>query len=312
MDSPFTDVTNRLDFSSGRLSNRKPAKRVRKSVSVATSKTKRSCRRSDFMVPGDLTAQSSIHNPTQQIPTIPLDVTTRLDIPSGPVTYKEPARRVGKTDTAVTSKTRRSRRRADFTVSGELNAQSSIHNPTQHMPTIPSEYADFGEINCCCQHCGAQFWFAERAEKSTNATHPKFPVCCINGKISLPFFQQPPELLSNLFSGNDPRSRNFLDHIRTYNSMFAFTSLGGKVDGNMNNGGGPPQFVISSQNYHRIGSLLPNEGDVPKFAQLYIYDTQNEVANRMTHFGRSSIVLLYTTRKSKGRIATGCKSDNLG
>ncbi|XP_057446998.1 uncharacterized protein LOC130738848 isoform X1 [Lotus japonicus] len=138
MDSPFTDVTNRLDFSSGRLSNRKPAKRVRKSVFVATSKTKRSCRRSDFMVPGDLTAQSSIHNPTQQIPTIPLDVTTRLDIPSGPVTYKEPARRVGKTDTAVTSKRRRSRRRADFTVSGELNAQSSIHNPTQHMPTIPS------------------------------------------------------------------------------------------------------------------------------------------------------------------------------
>lgn len=30
-----------------------------------------------------------------------------------------------------------------------------------------------------------------------------------------------------------------------------------------------------------IGSLLPIEGDVPKFAQLYIHDTQNEIYNRI-------------------------------
>ncbi|XP_057414959.1 uncharacterized protein LOC130709848 [Lotus japonicus] len=66
--------------------------------------------------------------------------------------------------------------------------------------------------------------------------------------------------------------------------MFAFTSIGGKVDCGLNDGRGPPQFVISGQNYHRIGSLLPVEGDNPKFAQLYIYDTRNEVQNRMNHF----------------------------
>ena len=33
--------------------------------------------------------------------------------------------------------------------------------------------------------------------------------------------------------------------------------------------------------YHLIGSLLPEEGQVPRFAQLYIYDTENEVRNRL-------------------------------
>ncbi|XP_057415224.1 uncharacterized protein LOC130710087 [Lotus japonicus] len=69
--------------------------------------------------------------------------------------------------------------------------------------------------------------------------------------------------------------------------MFAFTSIGGKVVSSVNDGGGPPQFILSGQNYHRIGSLLPPEGKTPKFAQLYIYDTHNELQNRMQHFSSS-------------------------
>ncbi|XP_057423555.1 uncharacterized protein LOC130717366 [Lotus japonicus] len=143
-------------------------------------------------------------------------------------------------------------------------------------------------MNQTCQYCGALFWYAERVARSRKDGEPKFSVCCLKGKISVPHFQRPPELLQNLFSGVDARSRHFLDHLRTYNSMFAFTSLGGKVDGNLNDGGGPPQFVISGQNYHRIGSLIPKEGDTPKFAQLYIYDTKNEVVNRISHFGENA------------------------
>lgn len=63
--------------------------------------------------------------------------------------------------------------------------------------------------------------------------------------------------------------------------MFAFTSPGAKVDNKYNNGCGPPTVRIQGQNCHRIGSLLPPEGQKPKFAQLYIYDTENEVENRM-------------------------------
>lgn len=76
--------------------------------------------------------------------------------------------------------------------------------------------------------------------------------------------------MRNLFSGTDAKSRHFLSNIRSYNNMFAFTSLGGRVDTGRNDGHGPPQFIISGQKYHRIGSLVPEEGQTPKFAQLYI------------------------------------------
>ncbi|XP_019155261.1 PREDICTED: uncharacterized protein LOC109152142 [Ipomoea nil] len=57
--------------------------------------------------------------------------------------------------------------------------------------------------------------------------------------------------------------------------------MGGKVDRSINNGTSPPIFRINGQNFHRIGSLLPTDGVQPKFAQLYIHDTANEIENRM-------------------------------
>ena len=61
--------------------------------------------------------------------------------------------------------------------------------------------------------------------------------------------------------------------------MFAFTSMGGRVDKTINQSKGPYIFKMSGQNYHHIGSLLPEIGKKPKFAQLYIYDTENEMDN---------------------------------
>lgn len=106
----------------------------------------------------------------------------------------------------------------------------------------------------------------------------------MKGKVKLPFLQKPPELLYKLMNGEDHRSIHYKENIRAYNSMFSFTSIGGKVDTSYNHGGGPPQFILSGQNYHRIGSLLPEEGCLPKFAQLYIYDTVNKTSNRFNHF----------------------------
>ncbi|KAF1868242.1 hypothetical protein Lal_00018762 [Lupinus albus] len=63
--------------------------------------------------------------------------------------------------------------------------------------------------------------------------------------------------------------------------MFAFTSLGAKIDRSINHGGGPPTIRIQGQPYHRIGNMLPMSGQFPKFAQLYIYDTEHEIENRM-------------------------------
>ena len=49
----------------------------------------------------------------------------------------------------------------------------------------------------------------------------------------------------------------------------------------INDGGGPYVYRMSGQNVHLIGSVLPTDGYPPKFAQLYIYDTENELNNRI-------------------------------
>jgi hypothetical protein len=66
--------------------------------------------------------------------------------------------------------------------------------------------------------------------------------------------------------------------------MFAFSSLSVKVDDSINTGRGPYVFRINGLPTHRIGSLVPAPSKTPKFAQLYIYDTANEVDHRMAVF----------------------------
>jgi hypothetical protein len=105
--------------------------------------------------------------------------------------------------------------------------------------------------------------------------------CCRGGKVVIPPFREPPEPIASLgrFDG-DANCRQFIKNIRQYNCLFAFTSMGANIDRSMNNGRGPPVFKVSGQVHHRIGPLLPANGNSPKFLQLYIYDTTNEVKNR--------------------------------
>lgn len=127
-------------------------------------------------------------------------------------------------------------------------------------------------------------WYQEKSRKDRNTEAPLFSLCCSNGNITLPPPRHPPEALANLFYNKDAKSKHFLANIRAYNMMFSFTSMGGRIDHSVNQGRGPYCFKIHGQNYHRIGSLLPDEGSTPKFAQLYIYDTEHEVQNRMNAF----------------------------
>lgn len=106
--------------------------------------------------------------------------------------------------------------------------------------------------------------------------------CCKYGKIKIPPFKDPPLFLSRLLSNReDPLSKHFLQKIRQYNSLFAFTSMGGNIDKNINKGEGPYVFRINGQIHHRIGSLLPKPDNIPKFTELYIFDTKNEIENRI-------------------------------
>lgn len=128
-------------------------------------------------------------------------------------------------------------------------------------------------------------WYQERIDKYRHAAMPKYHLCCGNGKIGLPLLRQPPTYLHHLLFDNDSAdSKNFQQNIRLYNMMFSFTSPGAKLDHSINNGRGPPCIRIQGQTCHRIGSLLPPADQTPKYAQLYIFDTENEVENRINSF----------------------------
>lgn len=148
--------------------------------------------------------------------------------------------------------------------------------------SIAVEYADFGDPNNTCEHCSSVFWYEERLNKARDSRSPKYSICCGHGKITLPTMSRPPQKLYDLFFKPGDKITCFLDNIRAFNSMFCFTSMGGKVDKSVNNGSAPPVFRINGQNFHLIGSLLPTDGCQPRFAQLYIHDTDHEINNRIS------------------------------
>jgi hypothetical protein len=111
--------------------------------------------------------------------------------------------------------------------------------------------------------------------------------------IEIPPYKRLPGRLRDLYHGLDRRSRFFRDNIRSFNSMFAFTSMGGQINTTLNDGKAPPMFVMNGENYHQIGSLLPFPGNSPKFAQLYIYDTDNEIKNRMAAVKYVFVIFIY-------------------
>ncbi|XP_074296486.1 uncharacterized protein LOC141626705 [Silene latifolia] len=145
---------------------------------------------------------------------------------------------------------------------------------------LQEEYWDIGDPTWCCVSCESMMWYDERVRKDRKTCNPRFSLCCMQGKVELPFLKKPPATLMNLLSKNDSKSKNFINNIRAYNMMFSFTSMGGKIDRTINQGRSTYTFKLHGQNYHNIGSLLPVEGASPKFTQLYIYDTEDEVSNR--------------------------------
>ncbi|XP_071719049.1 uncharacterized protein [Rutidosis leptorrhynchoides] len=163
-----------------------------------------------------------------------------------------------------------------------------IAQPT-HCPNdiegVTNAYDDVGDCNCVCSFCGAMFWHDERLKTSSSAI--RFNRCCEGGRVDLPREEEPPAIIVQLLS-----NKIYVENIRAYNQMFSMASYGAQIDDTINNGRGPYVFKISGHVYHWIGSLCLEEGNPPRFLQLYIYDTVNEVQNRMRFFGGDNSVVL--------------------
>ena len=111
-----------------------------------------------------------------------------------------------------------------------------------------------------CNHCSAF-----RFKKETN-------FCCSQGDVVLPTIPDPPKELQMLF-----KNKKFTDNIRGYNNILAMASIGLTLPDNMKG----PNFKVQGKVYHRIGSLLPADGEDPKFLQLYFYDSDEATDLRL-------------------------------
>ncbi|KAL8132621.1 hypothetical protein AgCh_008197 [Apium graveolens] len=162
----------------------------------------------------------------------------------------------------------------------DINFEKNLENSEKLNKPVPKGYSTLGPPTETCFKCGAVMWKEERSNKDVTKGTPKFSLCCSQGQIKLPPIPATRTYLIHLYS-HRRKSFNFKRNIRLYNAIFAFTSMGGKVDHSINCGRAPYVYRLNGQNHHIFGLLIPDEGDDPKFCQLYIYDTEHEVDNRM-------------------------------
>ncbi|OMO51526.1 hypothetical protein COLO4_37635 [Corchorus olitorius] len=141
------------------------------------------------------------------------------------------------------------------------NSYASLHVSTQH---LFNHVSDSGKFYYSRTDPNLYGDLSERTDALTSAVVEE------NNNINA----------SNDYEGGS-RSRTFRENIRVYNSLFQFTLLGAKVDTSLNSKPGPFVFTVNGLTFHSIGSLLPVEGQPPRFAQLYVYDTDKEVENRI-------------------------------
>ena len=180
---------------------------------------------------------------------------------------------------------------ADISIPSTLNNNNGqtinsdfLHLTGNRHSAICPEYRSLGGPMSKCTHCQAMMWDRERINKGSKKSVPIFSLCCGKGQIKLPLVKPTPKYLLDLHKDKE-KGTKFLRSIRTYNAMLNFSSIGGKIDHGINKGRGPKIFRMSGINHHKMGSMLPPNGETPKFCQLYIYDTENEVENRMKSMG---------------------------
>ncbi|XP_073148065.1 uncharacterized protein [Henckelia pumila] len=162
----------------------------------------------------------------------------------------------------------------------ELNRERQRDFPTllkavKHEGTIELRVINSKDV---CRHCGA---------KKFEFESPTF--CCDNGKIILADTAMPHELFELFTNTQSQEAENFRKRIRVYNSLFSFTSFGVKVDNNLAfSKCGIYTFRVLGQVFHTLPPLNPHEGK-PSHFQLYFWDNDNELDNRMNVFDNADV-----------------------
>lgn len=114
-------------------------------------------------------------------------------------------------------------------------------------------------------------------------------MCCSGGKVEIKQIAEPPQPLKELLTLSTETSRHFVKNIRRYNTAFQMTSFGANI---INQHNFMPTFKVQGQIYHRIGSLMPIEGEAPQFLQLYFVSDFNEQAEKRVQFSGTRIDII--------------------
>lgn len=149
-----------------------------------------------------------------------------------------------------------------------------------------------GGLSAICEFCNAFHWIEEVASGTT-----LFEVCCKKGDITLDRLLSPPPYLKSLLEEQGPEGRDFRRQIRGYNNALAFTSVSYNKDTRTNLSVGIQSFCIHGELFHYQGSVVPEPGETPAFAQLFFYDPDyatNVRCARNTRLNRSLLLQLTT------------------
>uniref|UniRef100_A0A914MFX3 ATP-dependent DNA helicase n=3 Tax=Meloidogyne TaxID=189290 RepID=A0A914MFX3_MELIC len=143
-----------------------------------------------------------------------------------------------------------------------------------------AEYYDSGTFgsSAVCYYCKALL-----LESEVNLNHKyKFKVvssshCCRCGKVTLPPYNEHPQILKDLLKGDTKISKEFLANENVYNSLLAFGSISvGHKDASLD---GATSFLLNGEFVRRISSMF--SGNLtPSFSQLYILDANDALELR--------------------------------
>ena len=91
--------------------------------------------------------------------------------------------------------------------------------------------------------------------------------------------EQAPVELQELLHGDTAAGWEYRQNTRRYNSVFSMASSSANVQ-RPPEGGGIHSLTVNGTIHHLMSAMEPQGGNPPKFAQLYIFDTQHELQNR--------------------------------
>lgn len=135
-----------------------------------------------------------------------------------------------------------------------------------------------------CAACGSNNWELEKQNEEKN--NLIFSICCNRGQTVIPDLPPPPNEICELLQGETSQSKYFLKNIRAFNCALAMSSIGGDITHLVR--GGQPVFQVHGIISHCIGHLLPLDAGKPKFASIWIHDTDEQLEYRSQLNGLNS------------------------